>query len=107
MQKTGGVISARVVSNTGDITLISRDGIMLRTAIKSIPQQGRATSGVRVMSLKGNDVVASAAVLIPEAKQPSSDPGMPPANGPMAPPVSPSEMSKSGSDSPINGHEND
>ena len=107
MQKTGDIIAARVVSNAGDITLISRDGIMLRTAIKTIPQQGRATSGVRVMSLKGNDVVASAAVLVPDANQPSSETEQPPANGPIAPPVSPTEMSEPGSDSPTNGHQND
>jgi DNA gyrase subunit A len=69
MSKTGNIIAARVVSDDGDITLISRDGIMLRTAIKNIPKQGRATTGVRVMSLKNNDVVASAAVLAPKAME--------------------------------------
>lgn len=68
LQKTGHIVAARVVANDGDITLISREGIMLRTAIKSISQQGRATSGVRVMSVKGGDVVASVAVLAPKGE---------------------------------------
>lgn len=66
ISKTGHVVTARVVTGEGDITLISKDGIMLRTAIKNISKQGRVTSGVRVMNLKSNDVVASAAVLAPQ-----------------------------------------
>jgi DNA gyrase subunit A len=68
INKTGNVVTARVVSDEGDITLISRDGIMLRTAVKNISRQGRATSGVRVMALKENDVVASVAVLAPKGQ---------------------------------------
>jgi DNA gyrase subunit A len=63
--KTGGVIAARVVTKEGDLTIISRDGMMLRCAIRGISRQGRATQGVRVISLKGDDVVASVAVLVP------------------------------------------
>jgi DNA gyrase subunit A len=69
MKKTGNVRAACVVSNGGDLTLISRDGIMLRIAIKAISQQGRPTQGVRVMSLKRDDIVASVAVLAPKAKE--------------------------------------
>jgi DNA gyrase subunit A len=68
MKKTGQVVAARVVSDKGDITLISREGIMLRTAMKNIPSLGRATRGVRVMGLRNNDVVASVAVLAPKGK---------------------------------------
>jgi DNA gyrase subunit A len=68
MSKTGSIVAARVVSNKGDLTLISRDGIILRTAIKDISRQGRATLGVRVMAFKGDDVVASVAVLAPKEK---------------------------------------
>jgi DNA gyrase subunit A len=81
LAKTGHVVAARVVSNEGDITLISQEGIMLRTAIKSIPQQGRATSGVKVMSLKKDDVVASVAVLAPKGKNIATDTEMFPDNG--------------------------
>jgi DNA gyrase subunit A len=69
MQKTGHVRAARAVSNGGDLTLISRDGIMIRIAIKDVSRLGRATQGVRVMSLKKDDVVASVAVLAPKAKE--------------------------------------
>jgi DNA gyrase subunit A len=69
LSKTGGVITAQVVSNTGDLTLISKEGMMLRVAMRQISKQGRATQGVRVMSLKNADVVASVAVLAPKAKE--------------------------------------
>ena len=68
MSKTGGIVAARVVPDKGDLTLISRDGIILRTAIKDISQLGRATRGVRVMAFRGDDVVASVAVLAPKEK---------------------------------------
>ena len=71
--KTGGIIATRVVLESGDLTLISREGMMLRTAIKEISKQGRATQGVRVMSLKGDDVVASVAVLVSQPKQTGPD----------------------------------
>jgi DNA gyrase subunit A len=73
MSKSGGIVAARVVSNKGDLTFISRDGVILRIAIKDISQQGRATRGVRVMAFKGDDVVASVAVLAPKEKDDTPD----------------------------------
>jgi DNA gyrase subunit A len=66
--RTGDIVAARVVTGEGDITLISRDGMMLRTAIENISQQGRASQGVRVMNMKSGDVVASTAILNPKTK---------------------------------------
>jgi DNA gyrase subunit A len=70
LDRTGGIVAARVVINGGDVTLISRDGMMLRTAVKNISVQGRPTIGVRVVNLKGDDVVASVAILDPKSKEP-------------------------------------
>ena len=44
MVKTGKIIATRVVSDDGDLTLISREGIMLRTRLKDIPSYSRATA---------------------------------------------------------------
>ncbi|MEM7344443.1 MAG: DNA gyrase subunit A [Chloroflexota bacterium] len=63
MGKTGKIVASRVVSEQGDLTLISKDGMMLRTAINSISQYSRATQGVRVMKMKPRDVVASVAIV--------------------------------------------
>jgi DNA gyrase subunit A len=72
MDRTGQIVAAQVVDTEGDITLISREGMMLRTPIKEISEQGRATLGVKVMNMKPGDVVASVAVLAPKSQE---DPG--------------------------------
>jgi DNA gyrase subunit A len=98
ISKTGAIVAARVVSDEGDLTLISRDGVILRTAIKTIPQMGRATRGVKVMTFKGDDVVASVAVLTPKEKSTSDDKS---ADGDQ--PLSQLELKETTSDIPTNG----
>ena len=97
MSKTGEIVAGRVVSGKGDLTLISRDGVILRTAIKNIPQLGRATRGVKVMSFKGDDVVASVAVLAPKEKDTSTN------NGGDELEPSPLELTQTTSDISTNG----
>lgn len=63
IDRTGFVVAAQIVSDQGDLTLISREGMMLRIALANISQFGRATQGVRVMNLRDEDQVASVAVL--------------------------------------------
>ena len=105
MQKTGNVMAARVVSNEGDLTLISRDGMMLRIAIKNISRQSRATQGVRVMSLKSDDVVASVAVLAPKAKEVDADQDEPEeSNDRMTPAPSPIALPEATPKTSVNGH---
>ncbi len=66
LDKTGRIIAASVVSDSGDLTLISREGMMIRTPVQSVSKLGRDTMGVTVMNLKPDDVVASAAILTPK-----------------------------------------
>jgi len=60
---TGRIVSARVVTRGDEVTCISSNGIILRTATDTISQQGRSTRGVRVMDLRDGDSVASVAVI--------------------------------------------
>jgi DNA gyrase subunit A len=46
-----------------DLLLISKQGQTIRTPLKTISTLGRATQGVRVMKLSGDDTVASVAVV--------------------------------------------
>jgi DNA gyrase subunit A len=62
----GTIVAARVASDQGDITLISRDGIMLRIPINTVSSQSRVTQGVRVMKMRPGDIVASVAILDPK-----------------------------------------
>ncbi|RLC37380.1 DNA gyrase subunit A [candidate division Kazan bacterium] len=68
--KTGKIIGARLVQrklNT-DIIITSTSGQIIRLPLKGISILGRATQGVRVMRLKGNDKVASFTVLVMEGE---------------------------------------
>ncbi|MEN8171604.1 MAG: DNA gyrase subunit A [Chloroflexota bacterium] len=58
----GQIVAARVVQPKEDsITLISAQGIVMRTKADSISQYGRATRGVQVMGIEEGDSVASIA----------------------------------------------
>ena len=62
LDEIGKVAVARVVQPKGDIiTLISANGIVMRTNAETIAQTGRATKGVRVMDIKEGDMVRSLA----------------------------------------------
>lgn len=62
-ERTGKIVSARVVTPGDEVTCISANGIILRTSVDHVSQQGRSTQGVRVMDLRGGDTVASVAVI--------------------------------------------
>ncbi len=62
-ERTGKIISARVVEPGDEVTCISVNGIMLRTAVDDISIQSREAQGVRVMELRNGDAVASVAVV--------------------------------------------
>jgi DNA gyrase subunit A len=58
----GKIAAARVVQPEEDlITLISANGIVMRTTANAIAQFGRATRGVRIMDLQEGDTVAALA----------------------------------------------
>jgi DNA gyrase subunit A len=55
------IAAARVVQEADDLTLISANGVVLRTKVKDISQSGRATRGVTIMNMQEGDSVASLA----------------------------------------------
>jgi len=57
----GRIVDARVVSVKDEITLISAEGMVLRTTVENISSMGRATKGVVIMKLRKGDTVASLA----------------------------------------------
>ncbi len=62
-EETGSIVAARVVKPEDEITLITTNGIALRTSVESIRLTGRTALGVRVISLDEGDQLASLAVL--------------------------------------------
>jgi len=59
--KSGHISVARVVSPDDDLVVISTNGQVIRMFADSIPHKGRPAQGVAVMSMRGNDDVASIA----------------------------------------------
>ncbi|MCY1722219.1 DNA gyrase subunit A [Prolixibacteraceae bacterium Z1-6] len=60
-EKTGELIAMKSVSDDNDLMIITQNGITIRLAISSISVLGRATQGVRVINLRGDDRIASVA----------------------------------------------
>ena len=62
--KKGGVIAAFMVGIDDDIFVINSGGTVIRMAVREISSQGRDATGVRVMNLSGDEVVASVAPVL-------------------------------------------
>jgi DNA gyrase subunit A len=60
-EKTGDLIAIKSVSNDNDLMIITQNGLTIRLAVSSISVLGRATQGVRLINLKGEDRIASVA----------------------------------------------
>jgi DNA gyrase subunit A len=70
--KVGPISAGRVVQEADDLIMISSNGVVLRTSVNDIPKSGRATRGVRLMSLQGEDSLASLA-RVADADLPRTD----------------------------------
>ncbi|MCW9041513.1 MAG: DNA gyrase subunit A [Flavobacteriales bacterium] len=59
--KTGGLIAMKDVSDNDDLMIINKSGLVIRLAVESLRVMGRATQGVKLINLKGNDSIAAVA----------------------------------------------
>ena len=59
--KTGELISLKNVSDEDDLMIINKSGIAIRLKVSGLRVMGRATQGVRLINLKGNDGIAAVA----------------------------------------------
>ena len=60
-EKTGEVVGAKAVNEDDEIMIINTDGIIIRMECAGISVLGRITSGVKLINLKENEIVASIA----------------------------------------------
>ena len=58
-EKTGYLIAILGVKDEDDLMIITRGGITIRTPIEDLRVQGRATQGVRLITLKGTQSIAA------------------------------------------------
>lgn len=60
-EKTGNLVAIKGVTDAEDLMIINRSGVVIRIAVNELRVMGRATQGVRLITLKGNDEIASVA----------------------------------------------
>jgi DNA gyrase subunit A len=60
-EKTGELIAIKNVTDDDDLMIINKSGIVIRLAVQSLRVMGRATQGVRLISLRNNDSIAAVA----------------------------------------------
>ena len=60
-EKTGEVVGAKAVDEDNEIMIINTEGIIIRMECSGISVLGRITSGVKLINLKENEIVASIA----------------------------------------------
>tara|TARA_R110000823_G_scaffold121885_1_gene247005 strand:- start:5631 stop:8162 length:2532 start_codon:yes stop_codon:yes gene_type:complete len=59
--KTGGLVAIKNVSDSDDLMIINKSGIAIRMSVEDLRVMGRATQGVRLINIKGNDSIAAVA----------------------------------------------
>jgi DNA gyrase subunit A len=60
-EKTGKLVAIKDVTDQDDLMIINKSGIIIRIAVSEMRVMGRATQGVRLITLKNNDEIASVA----------------------------------------------
>jgi DNA gyrase subunit A len=59
--KTGELVAIKDVTDNDDLMIINKSGIVIRIGVGDLRVMGRATQGVRLITLKGDDSIASIA----------------------------------------------
>jgi DNA gyrase subunit A len=60
-EKTGKLIAIKDVTDSNDLMIINRSGLIIRMAVSDLRIMGRATQGVRLINLKDDDSIAAVA----------------------------------------------
>ena len=63
-EKTGDLVAIKNVTDSDDLMIINRSGIAIRMEVESLRVMGRATQGVKLINLKGDDTIAAVAKIV-------------------------------------------
>ncbi len=72
-EKTGDLVSIKSVTDTDDLMIINKSGIAIRLAVDNLRTMGRATQGVKLINLKGNDSIAAVAKVMKDDEEDIDD----------------------------------
>jgi len=67
--KKGQLVDVKVVRPEEEMMIMSEEGVVVRTSVKGISKQGRATQGVHVMKVAENDRITAVAISRTKAKK--------------------------------------
>ncbi|VAW12525.1 DNA gyrase subunit A [hydrothermal vent metagenome] len=63
-EKTGSLVAIKNVTDSDDLMIINRSGIAIRMSVEDLRVMGRATQGVKLINIKGNDAIAAVAKVL-------------------------------------------
>jgi DNA gyrase subunit A len=72
-QKTGNLVAIKNVTDEDDLMIINKSGIAIRMEVADLRVMGRATQGVKLINLKGNDSIAAVAKVMRDEDEESAD----------------------------------
>ncbi len=72
-EKTGELVAIKSVTDTDDLMIINKSGIAIRLEVANLRTMGRATQGVRLINLKGNDSIAAVAKVMKDDDEDAED----------------------------------
>ncbi|QEE50362.1 DNA gyrase subunit A [Flavobacterium alkalisoli] len=64
--KTGKLVAINNVTDADDLMIINKSGLTIRMQVSDLRVMGRATQGVRLINIKGNDSIAAVAKVMRE-----------------------------------------
>ncbi len=78
-ERNGDLVAVKEVFETDEIMVITRGGIIIRSSVKGVPVLGRATKGVKLITLNEGDAVVGIALVAGEgeSKEGSGEPEAP------------------------------
>ncbi|MGK0175929.1 MAG: DNA gyrase subunit A, partial [Ulvibacter sp.] len=73
--KTGELVAIKNVTDDDDLMIINKSGITIRMAVSDLRVMGRATQGVKLINIKGNDSIAAVAKVMHEDDEDEGEEG--------------------------------
>jgi len=67
--KTGLLVSLNSVTDNDDLMIINKSGLTIRIRVSDLRVMGRATQGVRLINIKGNDSIAAVAKVMKDEEE--------------------------------------
>ena len=68
-EKTGKLVTLKSVSDSDDLMIINKSGIAIRMQVEDLRVMGRATQGVKVISIKEGDSIAAVAKVMKDEEE--------------------------------------